>query len=142
MSDADREEIKRIALLPLKDRLVSPEWVKHNFDTIGLDAVREMERLEREIEASAVRHGHTSGMVRSAHAVFGMACGDEPGLHAEVGFKFGKDQLMVTHINITDDLPGLHCNMERVRVWADEKLLFEGPLHNLEGVLYRHGETG
>lgn len=42
----------------------------------------------------------------------------------------------VSRITVTDDLPGLHCNMERVRVFDGETMIFEAPLHSLEGVSY------
>ena len=48
----------------------------------------------------------------------------------------GKVAGTVTRITVTDDLPGLHCNMERVRVFDGETLIFEAPLHSLEGVAY------
>lgn len=41
-----------------------------------------------------------------------------------------------TRITVTQDLPGLHCNMERVRVYQGANVIWEGPLHNLEGVTY------
>ena len=44
----------------------------------------------------------------------------------------------VSRITVTDDLTGLHCNMERVRVYDGDTLIFEAPLHNLEGVQYAH----
>lgn len=42
----------------------------------------------------------------------------------------------VTRITVTDDLPGLHCNLERVRVFDGDTMIFEAPLHSLEGVCY------
>jgi len=42
----------------------------------------------------------------------------------------------VSRITVTEDLPGLHCNMERVRVWDDDMVIAEMPLHNLELVCY------
>ncbi len=78
---------------------------------------------------------------RSAKSVCGMPWGNQgkDGFSASVGRHFNyfdKTTPVVTAITLTDDLPGLHCNMERVRVWAGEQLLWEGPLHNLEGVKY------
>ena len=80
--------------------------------------------------------------VRNAKAVFGvpMGAGGEDGFHAAVGQHFpsyNKAAPMVEMITVACDLPGLHGYMERVRVWAaDSVLLWEGPLHNLEGVKY------
>ena len=79
---------------------------------------------------------------RNATAVFGFPQGIEgsDAFHAAVGQNFpyhDKAAPMVETITVTCDLPGIHCNMERVRVWAaDWVLLWEGPLHNLEGVKY------
>lgn len=61
--------------------------------------------------------------------------GDE-GFYAHVGVQFEQTGREVTRITVTEDLPGLHCSMERVRVWAGDSLLWEGPLHSLEGVTY------
>jgi len=44
----------------------------------------------------------------------------------------------VSRITVTDDLPGLHCDMERVRVYDGDTVIFEAPLHSLEGVRYAH----
>lgn len=79
---------------------------------------------------------------RNAKMVSGIPTGEhgEDGFHAGVGQHFpyhDKTAPIVDMITVTADLPGLHCNMERVRVWgADGVLLWEGPLHNLEGVRY------
>jgi len=43
---------------------------------------------------------------------------------------------IVSRITITEDLPGLHRNMERVRVWDNNKVIAEMPLHNMEHVSY------
>ena len=65
--------------------------------------------------------------------------GDE-GFFAKVGVRFGgSNGPEVTRITVTNDLPGLHCSMERVRVFAGDELLWEGPLHSLEGVSYWPG---
>lgn len=80
--------------------------------------------------------------VKNAKMVSGIPCGEhgEDGFHAAVGQHFpyhDKTAPIVDMITVATDLPGLHCNMERVRVWgADGVLLWEGPLHNLEGVHY------
>ncbi|WP_439634997.1 hypothetical protein [Oceanicaulis sp.] len=47
---------------------------------------------------------------------------------------------IVTRITVSADLPGLYCSLERVRVFDGETCIFEGPLHNLEGVEYAHPE--
>lgn len=48
----------------------------------------------------------------------------------------------VSRITVTEDLPGLHCNMERVRVFDGDTMIFEAPLHSLEGVAYSAPATG
>ena len=84
----------------------------------------------------------TNPAIRNAKMVSGIPCGPtgEDGFHATVGYNFpyhDKKAPIVDMITVTADLPGLHCDMERVRVWAaDGVLLWEGPLHNLEGVRY------
>lgn len=42
----------------------------------------------------------------------------------------------VTRITVSDDMPGPHGLMERVRVFDGSTLIFEAPLHSLEGVFY------
>jgi len=79
---------------------------------------------------------------RNAKVVSGVPTGEhgEDGFHAAVGQNFpyyDKSAPLVEMITVACDLPGLYGNMERVRVWAaDGVLLWEGPLHNLEGVRY------
>jgi hypothetical protein len=79
---------------------------------------------------------------RNAKSVTGLPKGDlgEDAFFTQVGFHFpyhNKNAPVVEMITVTGDLPGLHCNLERVRVWGpDALLLWEGPLHNLEGVSY------
>ena len=34
----------------------------------------------------------------------------------------------VSRITVTDDLPGLHCNMERIRVYDGETVIAEMPM--------------
>lgn len=41
-----------------------------------------------------------------------------------------------TRITVSDDLPGLHCDMWRVQAFDGDALIFEAPLHSLEGVAY------
>ncbi len=41
-----------------------------------------------------------------------------------------------TRITVTCDLPGMYCSMERVRVYRGDDVIWEGPLHNLQGVSY------
>jgi hypothetical protein len=77
---------------------------------------------------------------REAKYVSGVPCGEhgEDGFFAGVGKHFpyhDKTAPVVARITVTTDLPGLHANMERVRVLGEnDRLLWEGPLHNLEGV--------
>lgn len=83
--------------------------------------------------------------VREALSVSGFPIGEhgEEGLFYQVGLEYSRPGSSaaqkcgpVTRITITADLPGLHCNMERVRVFDGDTVIFEGPLHNLEGVTY------
>jgi hypothetical protein len=80
--------------------------------------------------------------VRNAKWVSGIPMGStgEDGTHYAVGRKFpfhDRSTLLIDMITVSADLPGPYGNMERVRVWAaDGVLLWEGPLHNLEGVGY------
>lgn len=83
--------------------------------------------------------------VREAISVSGFPMGadGEDGLFYRVGGSYwrtvgGSAQKAgtVTRITVTDDLPGLHCDLERVRVYDGDTVIFEGPLHNLEGVHY------
>ncbi|QPC87073.1 hypothetical protein GA830_10235 [Mesorhizobium sp. NBSH29] len=83
--------------------------------------------------------------IRHAESISGIPrgdCGDE-GIHYHVGSPYVRRILgeyaiggKVTSITVTADLPGLHCNMERVRVFDGETMIFEAPLHSLEGVTY------
>lgn len=79
---------------------------------------------------------------REAKSVFGCPVGEcgEDYFYASVGAHFPRHDHtapVVERITITDDLPGMYGNMERVRVFGSgEVLLWEGPLHNLEGVHY------
>lgn len=76
--------------------------------------------------------------LRDAIRATGLPVGDtgEYGFCAHVGFNFERTERKVTRITVATDLPGLHCSLERVRVWSDDDLLWEGPLHSLEGVTY------
>lgn len=73
---------------------------------------------------------------REAMAVYGIPCGEEPGICYLVGQIYAAKRGPVTRITVTADLPGLHCDMERVRVYDGDAVIFEAPLHNLEGVSY------
>lgn len=42
----------------------------------------------------------------------------------------------ISRITVSADLPGLYCNMERVRVWVGDRCVFEAPMHMVEGVEY------
>lgn len=81
-------------------------------------------------------------MVREA---ISMNAPGEGGEHYAVGHGYrrlvdGRYDIVgnVTRITVTEDLPGLHCNMERVRVYDGDTMIFEAPLHMLEGVRYAH----
>lgn len=82
--------------------------------------------------------------MRDAISVTGLPVGEngDEGFFARVGgtWRMGgwrnNEASKVTRITVTEDLPGLHCNMERVRVYVGETVVWEGPLHNLEGVAY------
>ena len=43
----------------------------------------------------------------------------------------------VTRIVVSDDLPGLHCYMERVRVYVDDLVVYEAPVHAVQLIQYR-----
>nr|WP_312970686.1 hypothetical protein [Brucella intermedia] len=82
---------------------------------------------------------------REAIAISGMPQGQDgdEGIYYLVGADYNriidgewKRAGRVTRITVTDDLPGLHCNMERVRVFDGETMIFEAPLHSLESILY------
>lgn len=69
----------------------------------------------------------------------GLADADGESRFWEVGkpvWQAGKPAATITRITVQDDLPGLHCNMRRVCVWAGDALLAEAPLHNLQAVGY------
>ena len=83
--------------------------------------------------------------IREAFAISGVPMGinGEEGQYYQVGAPYRrpvgiqwKDVGTVTRITVTTDLPGLHCDMERVRVYDGDAVIFEAPLHNLEGVTY------
>jgi hypothetical protein len=81
--------------------------------------------------------------IRNAKSIFGVPMGadGEDGFHAAVGksfpYYYAKSGPVVDMITVSADLPGPNGNIERVRVWAaGDVLLWEGPLHNLEGVQY------
>lgn len=84
---------------------------------------------------------------REAVAITGMPHGEhgEDGIYYSVGDTYrrvvGNSWVtvgMVSRITVTADLPGLHCNMERVRVYDGDTLIFEAPLHSIESVMYAH----
>lgn len=84
-------------------------------------------------------------MSREAVLVTGIPQGEhgEDGISYGVGYDYrrfvdGQWKIVgkVSRITVTEDLPGLHCNMERVRVFDGDTMIFEAPLHNLEGVQY------
>lgn len=82
---------------------------------------------------------------RDAIAIYGVPSGPtgEDGTFYGVGRQYHRSvgnamQVAgtVSRITVTDDLPGLHCNMERVRVFDGDTMIYEAPLHSLEGVSY------
>lgn len=72
--------------------------------------------------------------LREAKSVTGVP--DEDGSVLYYGVDYTRGSVTPTRITVTQDLPGLHCNMDRVRVYAGDDLIWEGPLHSLEGVEY------
>jgi hypothetical protein len=83
---------------------------------------------------------------REAHAVQFTEDSQGEALFCKIGGKWYEDDLLnpgsvgsagsVTRITVTDDLPGMHCFMERVRVFVGEKVVLEAPLHQVECVQY------
>jgi len=57
--------------------------------------------------------------------------------YADIGETPRKGNREVTRITVTQDLPGLHFSMERVRVYVGEQMVYEAPLHMVEGVAYK-----
>ena len=80
--------------------------------------------------------------MRNAKSVTGCPVGEhgEDHFFAKVGLHFpyyDKSGPIVDMITVANDLEGPNYDMDRVRVWGPEALLlWEGPLHNLEGVSY------
>jgi hypothetical protein len=80
--------------------------------------------------------------MRNAISATGCPVGEygEDYFFAKVGLNFpyyDKSGPIVESITVTNDLDGPNCDMDRVRVFgAENTLLWEGPLHNLEGVSY------
>ena len=80
--------------------------------------------------------------MRNAISASGQPVGadGEDGLFFKVGMhvhRYDKSSPIVEMITVANDLDGPICEMDRVRVWGpDALLLWEGPLHNLEGVSY------
>lgn len=52
------------------------------------------------------------------------------------GMTASKESPTITAITVTDDLPGLHANMERARVYVGGMVVWESPVHALEGIHY------
>lgn len=49
----------------------------------------------------------------------------------------------ITAITVSQDLPGLHCSLERVRVWVGDACVYEAAVHMVEGIEYAlPGEVG
>lgn len=87
---------------------------------------------------------------REAFAIYGVPSGQsgEDGTFYGVGRPYHravgnvvKVAGIVSRITVSDDLPGLHCNMERVRVFDGDTMIYEAPLHSLEGVAYAAPEA-
>ena len=83
---------------------------------------------------------------REAAAVQFPGTTDEDGPYWRVGDWFKKlvndprrweNHKIITSIRVSCDLPGLHCNMDRLTIWADEELLVEAPLHSVLYVTYK-----
>lgn len=55
---------------------------------------------------------------------------------ASGGRQPNKEDPEITAITVTADLPGLHCDLERVRVWVGSTCVYECPMHMVEGVEY------
>lgn len=64
--------------------------------------------------------------------------GPDEGSLYNVGGKISFDhvRLDITRITVQQDLPGMYCNLRRVCVWSGDLLVFEAPLHNVQGVGY------
>lgn len=83
---------------------------------------------------------------REAHAVQFNEDSNGEALFCQIGKKWDEEDLLnpgvvgsagaVTRITVTDDLPGLHCYLERVRVFVGEKLVLEAPFHQIECAQY------
>lgn len=83
---------------------------------------------------------------REAVAVYFPGTTDEEGASYSVGGWYSKRKedgrgwdryKVITSIRVSCDLPGLHCNMDRLTIWADEELLLEAPLHSVQCVSYK-----
>lgn len=46
----------------------------------------------------------------------------------------------VTRITVTDDLPGPHCMLWQVRVYAGDDIICEIPKHACESIIYKAGD--
>ena len=84
-------------------------------------------------------------LAREALAIYGI----EPRRENEypVSYRVGDKYQMgvereVTRITIVCDLPGLHGFMERARVYDGATVIFEAPVHNLEGIEYTAPHEG
>lgn len=72
--------------------------------------------------------------------------GGEPGLSKSIGDKWYEEDIenkgavgavgVVEAIMVTDDLPGLYHDMERLRVYVAGVVVFEAPMHFVECVQY------
>jgi len=84
---------------------------------------------------------------REALAVQWPVANDGLGLYVAVGKKLWQPDALndgavegagvVTRITVTNDLPGLHGNMERIRVYCGEQVAMEAPVHAVDVVQYQ-----
>ncbi len=78
-------------------------------------------------------------MTREAKAAIGMPVGvnGDEGFYAEVSKTFGATGIKIGSIKVALDGHGPTGYYDRVTVWSTKaSLLWEGPLHGLEGVIY------
>ena len=47
-----------------------------------------------------------------------------------------RDVGLVTRITVTCDIPALHCDLERVRVYIGDQIAIESPLYAVETIQY------
>lgn len=67
-------------------------------------------------------------------AASGVPDGEESPFYISVGDSFNGH--MITRIVMRQDLPGLHCDLWQIWVYAGGTLLCQAPYHNLECVVH------